>query len=50
MLVWYRDNSGRLIRMDQTPHNNMKGHEEEGIVRLQLQVPNKASAPQGRYM
>ena len=28
----------------------MEGHEEEGRVHLELQVPNKAPTPQGRHM
>ena len=50
MLVWYRDNFGRLTRMDQTVHNNMEGHEEEGIICLQLQVPNETHVPQICHM
>ena len=50
MSVWYRDNTGRLIRIDQTPHNNMEEHDEEGIVLHQLQVPNVAHAPHERHM
>ena len=45
MSVWYRDITGRLTRMDQPPHHNMEGHEEEGKIRLQLQVPNEALMP-----
>ena len=36
--------------MDQPPHNNMEGHEEEGRVRLQLQVSNETPMPHGRHM
>ena len=50
MSVWYRDNFGRITRMDQAPHSNMEGHEEKDRVRLQLQVPNETPAPQGRHM
>ena len=49
MSVWYRDNFGILTRMDQTPHNNMEGHEEEGRARLQLHVPKQVTASQGRH-
>ena len=48
--VWYRDNFDRLTRMDHTVRNNMEGHEEEGRVCLQFQVPNKASVRQGHHM
>ena len=48
--MWCRDNTVRLARMDQPPHNNMEGHEEEGRVRLQLQVPNEATAPHRHHM
>ena len=47
MSVWFRDITSRLSRMDPTPHNNMEGHEAEGKILLQLQVPNEAPMPQG---
>ncbi|GFY80822.1 phosphate transporter 4;5 [Actinidia rufa] len=50
MSVWVRDITGRLPRVDQTPHINMEGQGVEGRNNLPFQVPNEAPVPQGRYM
>ena len=51
MLVWYRDNSGRLTRIEPSiPHNNMAGQEEEGQMHFQLYVLDEASVPPGPFM
>ena len=42
MSVLFRDHADRLIRIDQPPEFNMEGQEEEGQIRLQLQVPSEA--------
>ena len=50
MSVWFRNKTGRLIRMDQNPLQNMEGQEAGDINRLPIQIPNEAPVPQGRYM
>lgn len=50
MSVWFRDETGRLTRMDPNPIQNMEGQEAGDINRLPIQIPNEAPVPQGRYM
>ena len=50
MPIWCRDQTGREIRRDQMPKNNMVGREEDGQMHFQLHVLDKASAPPRPFM